>query len=261
MAYTGRWRSTRTYVDRAAALGHPEYGTLHMHTDWTEPGSRPPYAAPRVDAGPDTIRDQGTAYDLVTSRRAPGRPLDHSPESHQGDAAPGGYLGSLPSESRRRGNNARSIDQGASLRQIWKAPRFRQSDDRRETVVLEVLPTSNGSHLGALRGRNSLPENNPDGFRIGRRVQRWMNRKIPTVWRRPDLRPLRVHLAATAVSSGPPEDGSRYTSPFNSTISARRRTVSASTERRSPRPWDQDYVNDGVTEDAEPDSSFTVWGL
>lgn len=261
MAYTGAWRNQRTRVDRARPLGHPELAQLHMHTDWTPPGARPPYAAPRTDIGPEDIRDPGTAYDPVTPRQAPGNPLDHSPEGHQGWAAPGGVIGSRPGPSRATGNAARSVDRGAALRQLWRQPKGRSADDQRETRMLTLQPVTDGSRVGAFRGRNSLPENNPDGYRVGQRVQRIMNRKIPTRWRRHELRPLRPRLAAAATVSPPMAEGNQYTSPFGWTDRARSRTVQSPTERRAPRPWDEDLTDDGVTETVSGFPSFESWAL
>lgn len=260
--FSGGWRNRRLYVDQPRALGRPELAQLHANPDHLEPGSRPPYASPRLQPGPPTLEDPGTAYDPVGPAQAPGVVLDHESVSHEGDGGAGG--GQTLYRAQAAANRARSVDRGAARRQVWEEPLARSHDETHTTERLTVDPISGGSRVAAMRGRNSLPENNPEGFRYGIRVQRWANRRIWLRQRRHDLRPLVPFVAAAAVDSPPMTDGNRYTSPYGWTIRSKKRVFSMPMQRRNPRDYDEEVISDGVTEDTPASYShpeFQSWGL
>ncbi|TDC20619.1 hypothetical protein E1265_21350 [Streptomyces sp. 8K308] len=260
---SGGWKSRRLFVDYPTPLGRPEQAALHESPDHLEPGSRPPYAAPRLQPAPPTVEDPGTAYDPVWPSQAPGLVLDHERITHDGDGGAGG--GQSLYAAQAAGNAARSRDLGAAARQLHEEPVERARDETYATERLTVAPVSAGSRVATLRGRNSLPENNPDGFRPGIRVQRWVNRRIWLRHRRHDLRPLAPLVAAAAVDSPALEEGNRYTSPFGWMQRARKRHVISPMQRRNPRDWDEAVTTDGVTDSGDiataVDPAYQVWGL
>lgn len=263
MAITGTWRNQRLWVDQPTALGRPEYSEMHATTDWTEPGSRPPYAVGRMDSVPAAVDDPGTAYDPVGPSQAPGVVLDLEPLSHDGDGGSGGMQSVYAAQA--KANAARSVSRGADRRQLYKAKTLWDRGETHTTDALTVDPISAGSVTATLRGRNSLPENNPEGFRYGTRVQRWTDRKVWNRHRHHDLRPVRDFLAASAVQSPELEKTNRNTSPFSWNARQRSRKESAPVQRRVPRPWDEAAETDGVTEYDGPavpaESEYQSWGL
>lgn len=239
--YAGRWRDRGTYVDQATGPGGAS-PDLHMtYDDDPLAGSRPPAVPARADIAPPGITDDMTGYDVDAPAAARGLLLDMSPEDH-------GFMGS------------HSDDRGAPNRQLFRRPMTHQHDETRETAIrYEITPVSSGSAVGVLRGTNSLPVNNPEGFRFGWYQQNITNRRLWTKFRRHTLPGLRVALATTPGYESPqPGDGSRYTSPFNLLVSSRRRTAKDPTQRRVPRPWDEDLITDGTV---APAPAFESWGL
>lgn len=259
--YTGGWkaRAGRLYVDHPAPLGRPELAALHATADHLEPGARPPYASPRLQPAPPSLEDPGTAYDQVRPTQAPGVLLDLEHVTHQGDAGAGGGQ-TLPAAI-AAANRARSLDQGAARRQVYELPAQRGDGETYATDRLTVAPISAGSRMQTVRGTNSLPENNPGGFRVGARVQRWMNRRIWLRQRRHDLRPLAPHVAAAAVDSPPLENGNRNTSPYGWTTRSRKRHAYSPMQRRNPRDWSETEATDGITDPAPEQPQYQVWGL
>ncbi len=260
MAVTGLWRTQRLWVDRPEPLGRPEYSEQHMDPDTDQPGSRPKDVAPRLAATPASVDDPGTAYDPVYPSQAPGLVLDHTPVTHEGDGGAGGLQSLYRAQA--QGNAARSIDTGADMRQLYVPPAARGHDERRQTSALVVDSISAGSRAAVFRGANSLPENNPDGFRPGVRIQRFVDRRVWNRHRRHDLRPLLEMTAAAAVESPPLEGGgNRLTSPFSWSVKARRRNASAPMMRREPRAWDESAETDGMEPAAPSGGEFQSWGL
>ncbi len=264
MTFTGAWRRTQTRTDGstltvdAAALGHPELAELHMHPEPDDEGSRPPWAAVQGEPVPSFLLDTDRAYDLDRARQ-PGLVLDQSPEGHEHGATTAG--GQSREEAIRQGNAARSIDRGAVKRENYRERRMRAVDEVRTTDLLEVAPSSAGSRVFALRGDNSLPENNPDGYRVGARVQRWTERRIPGTYRREhNPYPYRPRTAPAPNVSPPPgpDAANRYASPFFLNQRSRTRNLAQPMARRMPRAWDEDTVTDGSP---DPTPSYVVWGL
>jgi hypothetical protein len=142
---------------------------------------------------------------------------------------------------------------------------------KNETVRNQSLPGSRqdgpltGFALRAVRGRNSLPVNNPGNpdisfsgnyVRQGWDLYRFTERRMPLRNFRHDKRPIDANLAATAVSK--PGRPGPYSSPFPSSP---RLNVGAyrPAQRREPGQWDADSVVD-YAEDENPEIPLS-WGL
>lgn len=246
MGYTGLWRRTAGHTDPAVPLGHPEYGTLHMKPGRDDRiGARPPYAASKRVQTPPGLTDSGQSYDAVLPAQAPPGLVDQEPDT---DHDPFESGGSQTSEQAARdtGNRLRSVDRNSGRSRLLRP--LETDEGTRETDRLQVDPSGDRGELRALRGKNSLAENNPDGFRVGQRVQRWYTRRIPMHYRRHELRVVRTKLAEGARQSPAMEQGNRYTSPFANIVSGKKRTGMSPIQRRTPRPWDEAAVTDGGEE-------------
>jgi hypothetical protein len=148
--------------------------------------------------GPDTAYDSG----LDT----PGLVLDFEPEGHATVDL------SMPVPSPSHG-----IDRGAVLRTSYQQRFMRSHDERPVTTRTEANPTPGDLTLSSKRGKNSLPENNPEGYRQGFTVQRFLHRRMFAMG--PEIRHsdrlLRNVTAAAATQSPAPAKPNRYTSPFS----------------------------------------------
>lgn len=264
MAFTGAWRDARTtrvdgssYTDPPAKFGAPELSAEHMDITADVNGSRPPWAVVHEGEVPAWLTDGEATY-----ASPPGRGLVLDVENdtdHRLGTVGSGHQSAA--QARAQGHAARTVDRGAQDRQLYRAPRYRANDEVRTTEMYVLEPTSSGSRKAALRGDNSLPENNPDGFRVGQRVRRWQDRKIPGGGlRRHNAHPLHLHVAAAPHVSPEPANGTgnRYASPFSLNISSRTRVLQMPVARRSPRPWDDDVVTDAT---GGPAPEYVVWGL
>jgi len=264
VGFSGAWKATaaaRAADGGAAPLGHPEYSALHATVDYDPPGSRPPYAAERMQQVPSTITDDMQGYDLVRTNQAPGLLVDHTPVDHStGMPTPDGG-GRSYSGARSSANRARSADLGSALQRLRRPLELDEGAHTGDR--LEIQPVNGGSRTSPYLGKMGTPESNPEGdgaggpVRNGFRIQRWYERQIPMHYRRHDLRAQRTQLAAAATSS-PSTTGNRYSSPYGWLQSGRTRTNSAPLQRRVPRPWDEDVTTDG-TDTSSPLSP--AWGL
>lgn len=262
MAYSGAWKGNQrdggVYTDRPAKLGAPELSAEHMGPVSDVGGSRPPWAVVHEGEVPTWLTDGEASY--ASPVGAHGLVLDVEPtDDHQGGTV--GTGSQTAAQARAQGHAARTQDRGAIGRQLYRAPRYRAQDETRTTEMYVLEPSSSGSRKAVFRGDNSLPENNPDGFRVGQRVRRWQDRKIPGGGlRRHNAHPLHLHVAAAPnVSPEPaPGQGNRYASPFGLNISSRTRVLQMPVARRVPRPWDDNVITDGSD---DPTPSFVTWGL
>ena len=257
MSYTGLWKRTAARTEPAEPLGHPEYAQQHMRPGRDDRiGARPPYAVPPNVVTPPGITDDGTAYDSVLEYQAPPGLIDQEPAD---DHDPGGGGGSQTSyeAARATGNRLRSVDNMSGPSRLTR--RLETDGGQRDTRRFQVDPSGDEGTVRALRGDNSLAVNNPDGYRVGYRVQRWYERRIPMHYRRYELRVVRNKLADTARQSPPLAQGNRYASPFATVVSGRKRTQQGPVQRRTPRPWDELAVADGT--ETDQDSSAAAQGL
>jgi hypothetical protein len=261
VSYTGLWKATAGRTEDAEPLGHPEYAEQHMRPGRDDViGSRPPYPAPHALVPPTVIMDDGMSYDSVLEFQAPAGTIDQEPTE---DHSPGDGGGSQTSyeAARATGNRLRSVDRNAGRSRLTR--RLEVDGGQRETKRLQVDPSGDIGTVRAMRGKNSLPENNPDGYRVGQRVQRWYQRPIPMHYRHHELRVVRTKLADSSRQNFPPAGNNRYSSPFANIVSGRKRTQQGPVQRRTPRPWDELAVADTSAEMADDASAQGLrgWGL
>lgn len=228
MAYTGAWRRATRYVDRAAPRHTPDPD--HLVPGGLDPRDARDQDQPhRTGAAPRAVEDPESSWALAGG---PGGPVDLTPAGHEKDGDHQQDTGTV----RARRYEGRSI---------------RRAD---ETYTSEARPGYvgyAGSRAALTVQSDGLPEHNPFGIRPGHRWFRWFDRKIPTRTRRHDLRPIRPRLAAAAVDSAA-EYESHTTSPYGTLTPSRRRTAMRPMQRRTPQPWDQDTITDGVTDNPDP---------
>lgn len=268
--YTGAWKRGQEQDTQAEPLGHPEYAAQHMQPDSSDTvnGSRAPYAAPRRwPQTPPGITDGGQSYDGVLPSQAPPGLLDGDPQTHDaGEPMPYG-AGRSYAGNRAAANAARSVDRNAAQSRLTRP--LEADDGVRSGTESHGGTALDIGQVRALRGDNSLPLNNPDGdgaggpMRQGTRVQRWYTRRIRQrgQWRH-DYRPARGRLAGQAVNSPALATSNRNTSPFGTLDSARYRTQSAPSLRRTPRPWTEDVTSDGGPDPVSAaGQGLTGWGL
>jgi hypothetical protein len=136
--------------------------------------------------------------------------------------------------------------------QTYADPSLRASDERPVTERWENKAVNAGSTLSALRGTNSLPENNPDGYRDGWLVKRYYHRELPHEWQKHTERALHPAGAAKAVDSPSlGRAGNRYTTPFAwRSFYGTRNQQRPIMRRNPPEAWD-DQTNDGSTEESD----------
>jgi len=177
-------------------------------------------------------------------------PMIDEPESHEEGAVD---RGSTLIEGQYLAGIAHSLDHGAAAVHHHGELIERANRDTYMTQRLEADFQSSTSRLALVRGRNSLPENNPDGPPPqGHYVMRWIDRQFARRGIRTDQQPLRPYRAALAVATPEPsaDAANAYTSPFQRLVAARLRKLTTPQVRRLPRPPDESAQADG-TEDPQ----------
>ena len=257
MGYKGAWSRTVRVPDKSLPLGRPELSADHS-ADFEADGAKPPTPDVLEEYGPQSLYDSTSGFNSTSSENT-GGPLDVSPTGHDVQTvrpSRGDQYGAIASSTQVHSQNSGSVEQ-----QDFQLPTEIQAVETRETLMYTMDPVQDGSSVAVLRGLNSLPENNPDGFRVGQRVQRWVNRKIPRERQWANASHFqKLHLAALAKSSPPFEVGNQYTSPYDTQANAKVRQAYTPVMRREPRPWDDNDVQDGST-DFDPATEYDSWGL
>lgn len=258
--YSGAWRDATRYVDRALPPG-PGVDPSHMRPDAPDPG-QVVAGYPRVDHPPlylTTTPDESYAFELDT----PGVILSTEPETHDaGDpdvhhSSPvqGAEWTSVPANMQ-----AHMIDRGAQLLQTYQDPAMRRSDERPLTERWENKAVNGGSTTAALRGTNSLSQNNPDGYRDGWSVKRYYHRWMPHEYFKHTERALYPAGAARAAASPAmtPAESNRYTSPFAWLSFSGQKMQQIPTMRRNPpEAWD-DQTSDGTSGASDVPADWVV---
>lgn len=249
--YAGAWRSRQLFVNEAAPLA-PGVDSAHSYPDAPDNGSRPPSGAPPLDPSPMFLTEGPDTYQASLDQ--PGQVLDQEPITH--DA---GDMNGLPSP-------AHMLDYGAADR-VVQAPRFlRQHDEKYQTPRFETGPTQGDLTVAALRGDNSLKENNDDdnypetGYRVGYTVWRRMDRQMAPGglaggWRTHMERWLQVGTAAAPNASPAPRNPNRYQSPYGLLARATPRMLQLPILRRNPPDFSESALSDGS---GQPDA-FLDW--
>jgi hypothetical protein len=267
--YSGAWRSQSRFIDRALAP-NPGVDPSHSRRDIPDPGQIS-LGNPRADQPPLFLTegpDDSYAYEIDT----PGLNLDIEPYTHDaGDEEPfhpTGQVGQVATAGYRvmaepyqdASLGPHNVDRGGVTAHNYINVDLRDSTENWQTTRFENQPTTGDLTVAALRGTNSLPENNPDGYRNGWVIWRRMNRQMFRDERTHTERPYRPITAARSVQS--PDmtaaNSNRYTSPFSWQAAAYKLTEQFPMLRRTPPAWDQSNISDGSEGTAEDLSTWTV---
>ena len=247
--YSGLWlRSQRSTppADINPNLGDAVNRTQHGEADqWINPAAEPTPSLPPL---PEYMY---AADDWITWPE----PLVHDPvltepESHSYGEVQGGefatQLGSIA-----EAYEAHMADYGGAAVHHANDLIERADRDAYVTQRTEAEFQTSSSRAALTRGRNALPENNPDGPPAqGHYVMRWIDRQFTRRGIRTDMQPLRPYTAGNARQVPAPSgvNGSQYTSPFDRIANARQLKLTMPQIRRVPRPPDDDSVVDGTSD-------------
>jgi hypothetical protein len=233
---------------------------VHLQPDALDPG-QVPAGYPRVDYPPTFLtqpQDDAWAHELDT----PGLVLDTEPITH--DAGDPDVIQSYPEfgvPEPPPKSTAHLIDRGLPARMLFAPPIGRASDEKWDTQRWEQGEISTGAIAASLRGTNSLPINNPDGFRLGWSVKRWMHREMPHEEFKHTERALHPVTAGRAVVSPAmtPAQSNRYTSPFAwRSFYGTRAQQFPLLRRQPPDSWDTDQTNDGLNQVSDIPADWVV---
>lgn len=204
-------------------------------------------------------------------------PPEREPSGHQATGTPSRTSNEY--DNIRSDTQRHSIDLGAMLLNSATIV-MRSVTARFGSPLVQSLPpqtdddsaTSSGEARRALRGFNSLAENNQGSptenysgnyIRQGRELIRINDRSMPTRTLTHTYRPVYLNVATTANETTSPlgTSYSVYSSPYTSVAS-----LNAGTQRpmsrREPRMWDQSAVTDGSEDSYAADTSqFVSWGM
>lgn len=276
MGYRGTFVKNTQVQSGYSAANNWGTGVDARHSDASMVNDQgfPSLKTPHVPATPEYVED---TYNPNAENAIQLPSTDYEPKGHDGSGTP-------PLTSNRydeiRSDTARhSENLGATLKNTAHMV-MRSFTQTFASPRVESLPPSNddasatytGAARRALRGLNSLAENNPGSaevnfsgnyIRQGRELYRWTDRRMPRVRLTHTQRPIYLNTADVAhVTTSPQgENYSPYGSPFPS---VGRFTVGASRsmQRREPRPWDEDTVTDGSEQSIYADTAqFNAWGL
>jgi hypothetical protein len=257
--YTGAWRASSTYSDRALPPG-PGVDPSHMRPEDPDPGTVVA-GYPRVDYAPLYLTQEPDA-DYAFAVDTPGLVYDSEPITH--DANDPDVLHSAPQpggDTRSPRAAAHMIDRGGDIRTSYEEPQMRAEDERPVTERWEQAPIETPSLVAIQRGTNSLDVNNPEGFRIGWSVKRYYHRRMLHEQMKHTERALHPAGAAAAVNSPAmgPQNSNRYTSPFSWTSFYGTRNWQLPILRRQPpESWDIDSSNDGTQEQSDVPADWVV---
>lgn len=262
--YSGAWRNSTSYSDRALPPA-PGVDLSHAFPDMRDPG-QVPAGYPRVDYAP-TFLTQPTDDAYAWALDEPGLILDFEPRAHDVDdpdvlQSYADYAVPEPSPEA----TAHMIDRGLPARMLYAPPIGRANDESWETKRWEQAPINAGSVTSSLRGTNSLPVNNPDGFptgpgQYGFSVKRFMNREMfHNFW--PHTERV-LHPAGAARAAASPAmtaaQSNRYTSPFAwKSFYGTRAQQFPLLRRQPPDSWDVDQTNDGVNQPSDIPGDWVV---
>jgi hypothetical protein len=263
--YTGAWRSTSAYSDVRRTLA-PGVDPSHLYPDEPDPGQ---VAAgyPRVDLPPTYITEDADT-DYRDALDTPGLVLDTEPITH--DAGDYDIVQPSPGYGGAGANFAPSaiphaIARGREMVGQHEEPQMRAADEQPRTERWQNLPVSRGNTLSALRGDNSLPENNPEGFPTGPGehgylVKRYYHRLMPWEQFKHTERWLHNVTAARAVESPAftPAESNRYTSPFAWRSFYAGALLQGPLMRRQPPDAWADQQSDGTDLASDPSSLWTA---
>lgn len=249
MAYTGAWKRAQ----RSSTPGevNPNLGDqvddMHLHPQevddpFPEPTPNLPSLPEYMYAADDFMLPPNIyVHDPMITE-----PLDHDSGGIDRAESYGVMLGTDPDSYA-----AHMQDHGAAaVHHQADGPVERDDRDTYRTVRVEMdRPSGNTSRAALTRGRNALPENNPDGAPDqGHFTMRWIDRQFVRRQARHDMAPIRPYVAGNAVelqgAQGP--DANAYTSPWANLANARTLKLATPQLRRVPRQPDDNATTDGT---------------
>lgn len=239
MSNRWQWATRQARRDMPRPLGGAD-PAAHLTSDPDYDGARPRPSQARMPATPSRLLDAGTNFVGAPAGRVLG--TDDTVAEHNG--ADWGDRTAPPAQQHAAAHN---IDAGDGVARLQRAPKGSPGVTRTSELREREPVLSGGSRAALVRGKNSLPENNPDGYRFGVRFYRWVDRRM--------YRPRIVHTArpapvrtARGINASPPlENPNRATSPFSWNARARQRTISAPLQRRQPATVDYATLQDDPT--------------
>lgn len=233
------WSTRQERRDMPRPLGGADAAAhLTGEPEWDGGRSRP--SATRAPAMPSRLIDTGHGY-----FGAPGRTLgtDGTSEEHA--------AGEAPNRTEPAGVGASGLhgqDVGDVTARLVRAGKSGDGVTRETELRILEPEISAGSRAALTRGANSLPENNPDGYRYGARVFRWTERKMYKPRIVHTERPAPIRTAKLNNASPPIEGAGRGTSPYAWNVRGRVRTMgSAPVVRRQPPAVDYATLGDDPT--------------
>lgn len=235
----------------------------------------PALTSPNLPDVPNDIVDE---YNPSGTNAVPNLPApEREPKGHMGAGAPprtSNKYDEIRSDTKRHEENYGGTlkDTAAmvmrSVFATFGTPRLQSLD----LATDDQSASATGAARRALRGFNSLKQNNPGSAEVnysgnytrrGWEISRLTDRPMPRRKLTHDYRPVYVNTATIAhVTNGPQgQNYSPYGSPYRSVA-----RVTSGTERpmarREPRPWDESAITDG-SEDmyAQDTSQYSSWAL
>lgn len=255
MAYAGRWRAVQGFTPPPGVNPNLGAGSNVVHLDPTEPMLSVSEPTPALPAAPAYLY---AADDIMlpvpTLPFEP--PVDREPESHMAGTVD---RGRTLIEGQQLAGHAHEQDFGVARVHHFDDPIMRASRDTYHTQRIEADRDVSMSRAALTRGRNSLPENNPDGPPDqGHYVMRWIDRQFTRKGISPDMQPLRPYRAAVAAQTPEPAQGqaNQYTSPFKRLGTARLKKLTTPQLRRVPRPPDESAQGDGTGDPQYSDPQY-----
>lgn len=255
-AKSGAWSRSQRFTPPAGNnpnLGRAVSAGEHLTpSEWVNPYDEP---TPDLPLPADYMLGD-PVMDYMTPQLPVTYPLDREPEGHQYGTVQRGTQSEQA--ARVAAYDAHMTDRGAANVHHFSEEIERADRDTYRTVRVEAERAVSMSRTALVRGRNSLPENNPDGPPDqGHFTMRWIDRQFTRRGIKPDMQPLRPYRAA--LSQATPAGESVYASPYARLANARRLKLTTPQARRVPRPWDDTEVVDGTTDPQYNDPQYWAW--
>lgn len=256
--YTGRWSRGQRFTPPAGDNPNLGGGIRQEHMDPVAGRTGFEEPTPRL---PETPSSLYAADDFMLPLVLIGPvPMANEPEGHD---VGGVTRGRTLLAGQAAAAAAHSRDYGSADVQMFEAPIMREDGAVYQTQRLEAERAVAGSRAALTRGRNSLPENNPDGPPDqGHYTMRWIDRAFKRRGIRTDQQPLRNYRAATAnpIPAPAAAAANQYTSPYAALANARRLKLTTPQIRRVPRAPDEAAEVDGSNDPQYSDPQYwTEW--
>lgn len=235
MAYSGAWKASVMY-DPAERVRHTA-DPAHSQTNTPDPNAAIYSAPPLQDVG---VSGEFPGMDWVV--QTPGMTGDQTPQTHTTPGTQPSYPTEL--EMQTASAAVHSQDFGAARARTYARPIIEQAGTTYSNPRFESLPAQVVDPIAGRRGLNSLPENNPEGFRQGYVDQYWVDRKFYVGERVHEQRPITPNLAY--VPGNTPPKGGAYNSPFDSAARAVRDVMTRPMVRREPTTISDQVATDGT---------------